>query len=139
MSDTPVTSPLFMDRDTLLGNSPGDDGRGRLHVKVDNKNTEPIPVQSQAVAQTPVLANIAVPVADTELAHTLQANLKKILIKARGSSKVQFCFTSGESGSKFVTIPAGCSYLEDNLNISSGTLYFQLNRAGDVVEILEWT
>lgn len=40
MSDTPVISPLLMDRDLPLGNTAGDDLRGRVHVKVSNKATE---------------------------------------------------------------------------------------------------
>lgn len=40
----PVNAALIMDRSPPLGNSEGDDGRGRLHVKVSNKATEPIPV-----------------------------------------------------------------------------------------------
>lgn len=53
-----LRSILLMDQDTpYLGNSPGNpetnypDGRGRLHVKIANKNSEPIPV-SVSVNQT---------------------------------------------------------------------------------------
>lgn len=41
---TNVISPLHVDRTPACGNSEGDDGRGRLHVKVNNKDSEPIPV-----------------------------------------------------------------------------------------------
>jgi hypothetical protein len=38
-------SPLLMDTDeNYLGNSPGVDGRGRLHTKISNRQTEPVPV-----------------------------------------------------------------------------------------------
>lgn len=41
-----VTSPLFMDNaDQNVGNSPGPDGRGRIHTKISNDPDEPIPVQ----------------------------------------------------------------------------------------------
>lgn len=43
-NNTPTHSSLVMDRSSEIGNSPGDDDRGRLHVKVSNKQTEPIPV-----------------------------------------------------------------------------------------------
>lgn len=39
-----VISPLVMDRDLSLGNSSGIDGRGRIHTKISNKSTEPVPV-----------------------------------------------------------------------------------------------
>ena len=44
MSDTPVLSPLLMDRDIPLGNSEDDIGKRALHVRVSNKNTEPLPI-----------------------------------------------------------------------------------------------
>ena len=31
--------------DQLLGNSPGDDNRGRLHTKIANTDSEPVPVK----------------------------------------------------------------------------------------------
>jgi hypothetical protein len=45
MSDPNFRAPLLIDQDfPYVGNSPGDDGRGRVHVKVSNKSTEAIPV-----------------------------------------------------------------------------------------------
>lgn len=44
-NDVNFRSPLLMDQDVqYLGNSPGDDGRGRLHVLIANKISEPLPV-----------------------------------------------------------------------------------------------
>lgn len=40
----PTISALTLDRSLPVGDSPCDDGRGRLHVRVCNKATEPIPV-----------------------------------------------------------------------------------------------
>ena len=39
-----VGAALIMDRSKAIGNSEGLDDRGRLHVKVSNKDSEPIPV-----------------------------------------------------------------------------------------------
>ena len=39
-----AVSNLHTDRDPPVGNSAGDDGRGRLHTKISNKIDEPIPV-----------------------------------------------------------------------------------------------
>jgi len=44
MSETPVRSALFMDRDESLGNSLDRWVRRALHVKVGNDNSEAIPV-----------------------------------------------------------------------------------------------
>lgn len=38
-------SDLHTDRDPPVGNSAGDDGRGRLHTKISNKDSEPVPVK----------------------------------------------------------------------------------------------
>lgn len=44
-TDPNFRSPILMDDDAqYLGNSPGADGRGRLHVKVANQTSEAIPV-----------------------------------------------------------------------------------------------
>src|SRR5690606_37588871 len=34
----------LVDKGKSIGNSPGDDNRGRMHVKISNKANEPIPV-----------------------------------------------------------------------------------------------
>jgi len=48
-------SPLWMDDDKQnLGNSPGDDGRGRLHTKISNTASEPIPVTGSIDVDVPV-------------------------------------------------------------------------------------
>lgn len=67
-----LRSPLFMDSDQqYLGNTPGADGKGRLHVKVANEPGEPIPISVTgslistegiqgviAVGTTPVIAKV---------------------------------------------------------------------------------
>lgn len=40
----PVVAATVMDRSKPLGNSEGDDDRGRLHVKISNKSSEPVSV-----------------------------------------------------------------------------------------------
>lgn len=44
-------SPLLIDNDSpYIGNSEGEDGRGRLHVKVSNANTETVPVADKVTS-----------------------------------------------------------------------------------------
>lgn len=43
-NETGVLAQLIMDRSYPIGNSKGDDERGRLHTKISNKADEPIPV-----------------------------------------------------------------------------------------------
>jgi len=89
-------------------------------------------------SSAPVVYNVSVPLAATEVSKTLSASTKRFTIRVRGNSSLQLSFISGQSGTTFITIPHGCSYTEDELNFS-GTLYFQTTKAAQVVEILEWT
>lgn len=91
------------------------------------------------VATTPVIYNLPAPVSGTEYSQALTIKTKQFLIRVRGNADLQLAFTSGESGIKFITIPRGASYKESSLDLSSVTLYFQVNKASQVVEILEWS
>lgn len=51
-NDTPGNSSLTLDRSSPVGNSAGADDRGRLHTKVANKSTEPIPITTSYFATT---------------------------------------------------------------------------------------
>lgn len=87
---------------------------------------------------TPLIYNVTVPLASTEVSQTLSAGVKRFAIRVRGKSKLQLGFNLGDSSTNYITIPAGCTYCEDELNFS-GTLYFQTSSASQVVEIIEWT
>lgn len=43
-NDIPGNSSLTIDRSSPVGNSAGNDDRGRMHVKIANKETEPLPI-----------------------------------------------------------------------------------------------
>jgi len=93
---------------------------------------------SSSNATVPTITNYSVPTANTEVSHILQTNLKKITIRSRNSAKMQFAFVATESSTKYITVLPGVTYTEENLNLSGLTLYFQLNSAPGIVEILEW-
>lgn len=82
--------------------------------------------------------NVSAALASTEYSQALSPNTKQFLIRVRGSGKLQLAFTSGQSGVNYITIPAGSTYTQSEINFS-GTLYFQTNKAAQVIEILEWT
>lgn len=88
--------------------------------------------------ETPKIYNVSVPLANTEVSQALSVDTKKFMIRARGSTKMKLAFISGQSGTNYITIPAGCTFSEDSINFN-GTLYFQCNDASQTVEILEWT
>ncbi len=93
------------------------------------------------IATSPTITNLVLSVTPaTPASHAFVVNLKQVMVKARQSNhELQFSFTTGESGTKFVTIEAGTNYFEQNLNLSSTTLFIQSNKASTIVEILEWS
>ena len=129
-----------------LGNNPnfrgafknnGDDTRS-LRSFVDNDSGNPVPVSLTPAIVSPTIYNVATTTADTEVSQVLSANTKQLLIQNRGRGRVQFSFTSGQSGTNYITIPPGASLTLTDLNISSGTLYLQSNKANQTIEVLEW-
>lgn len=87
--------------------------------------------------ELPTIYNVEVTSANTEFFQVLNDSTKRFTIKARESAKLQLAYSFGDSGTTFVTIPRGAVYSEDNMSFS-GTLYFQSDRAGVTVEIIEW-
>ncbi len=88
---------------------------------------------------SPRITNVAVSTANTEVAHTLVASLKQILIRSRDGHKIQLAFTSTESGTKFITIKPGAVFQQSGVEYAGGSLYIQTDQGPGVVEILEWS
>jgi len=88
-------------------------------------------------AGTPAIYNVSVLLANTEYSQALSSSTKKFLIRVRGQSQLKLAFTAGQSGTNYITIPAGTTLNCDDLSFT-GTLYFQSVKASQIVEILEW-
>src|SRR5258706_561978 len=88
-------------------------------------------------ATTPTIYNISVVLANTEYSQALNPSVKFFTIRTRGIARLQIAFDPGDSGTNYLTIPAGAALTQDSLNFS-GTLYLQANQPGQVVEVLEW-
>jgi len=95
--------------------------------------------QLEALPGTPAVYNVTMTNAATEYSQALPANTRKFLLKCRGVYAIQVCFTSGESGTKYVTVPANQTYSEDQINAATLTLYFQCATAAQVAEIIAWS
>lgn len=114
---------------------PDDSGEVVVGVKI----CDAVPVNVQVnVAQTPTIYNLSAPTAGTEYSQSLNANTRQILLRVRGNGRAQISFTSGESGTKYITIPSGASLSLTDLG-ASVTLYIQTDKNAQVIEILEWT
>ena len=89
---------------------------------------------------TPSITNILMTLANTELSHIFPINTKKISLRVRGNSKLQYSFTAGQSGTQFITIYPGNEENISDVNLTSSlTIYFQPSKAGDTLEIVSWS
>ena len=89
-------------------------------------------------ATTPTIYNVTNTVASTEYSQALPTGTRKFTIKPRGGA-LKFCFTASGSGSLYINLDDGQGFSEDNLKLTSKTLYFQSPTAGSITEIIAWT
>lgn len=89
-------------------------------------------------ATTATVYNVSAAIANTEYSQALSNGTKQYSIRVRGMAKLQYTFTVGESGTKFLTVPQGCTHSVDMLTLTGKTIYFQVDKNTQVVEILEW-
>ena len=85
-----------------------------------------------------VITNLSLPLANNEYSHYLQSDLKILQFKLRGKSDLNFCFASGESNTKYITLPKDCTYEIFGLDFTGKTLYIQTPIAGQILEIIEY-
>lgn len=92
-----------------------------------------------SAADTPVIANIEMPLANTEYSYALPNGTKQFAMKLRGTGKLQFAFEAGQSNINYIFLAAGKSYSTKDVKIGSGlTLYFQSPKNNQVLEIISW-
>lgn len=116
----------------------GFDGAAIHQIKTDAAGDLQVDVKTFG-ATTPVVYNVIMTTAATEYSQALPANTRKFLVKCRGAYDIKVCFTSGQSGTTYVTAPSGMAYWEDLIQPSSITLYFQCATAAQVAEIVAWS
>ena len=87
--------------------------------------------------------NVVLTVVDTEYSQALPANCKGIEFVSRGGYPVRYAFTTGKVAgltSPYFTLKSNCSYENPaTLNLSSKTIYFASDNAGDVIELIVWS
>lgn len=88
----------------------------------------------------PVTVQVAMPVAGTEYSYTLPVDTKQYLLKMQGEGQLQLAEVATQSGTIYLTVPRLCFLSESDLSLSvARTLYFQSDRATQVLEIRYWT
>jgi len=80
------------------------------------------------------ITNLSVTTGETS--HALTANLRQLIIKDRGSTKLQVAFVATETATKYITIWKGTTLTLDELDLSGKTLYLKAS-ASTIVEIIE--
>lgn len=93
---------------------------------------------SLALPESPEIFNVSIPLANTEVEQALGSNIQGFTVRCRGEAEMKLAFTTGESGTKFITIPKGCSFSESDINFS-GSVFLQTNKPGQTVEVLAWS
>ena len=95
-------------------------------------------VLTAGTVTTVEIFNISLGPANTEQSQLLSAGLVTgYMIKTRGQSELKLSHTSGESGTKYITIPR-FSIFTDEKPYTGLTLYFQSPQTSDTVEIWAW-
>lgn len=91
----------------------------------------------ELLAKNPLVENLAMPLANTEYSYAAASNLKRITIKSRNHSVLKVAYTSGESGTIYITLAPGSVYEEINID-GTFTLYVQASKPNEVLEIVTW-
>ncbi len=82
------------------------------------------------------ITNVDLTTANTEYSHILQTDVSQIRIRCREYATLKVAFVSGETSTKFWTIPSGTCDTIDGLTFN-GTLYLQSNKSSVTVEVME--
>jgi len=89
----------------------------------------------------PIITNLSLPLINTEVSHTLQDGIAQFMIRNRDKVSTKVAFTSGESGTKYITLEAGAVLTLPDVNFTYGvtsfkTIYLQSGIVS-TIEILE--
>lgn len=130
-----ITTPIAVEIDAADGDNIAvhDSDGDELEINTDGS----INVQF-TLPGTPVIANIAVPAANTEQSYALPANTKRYMLRARGNARIQLAYVALQSGTNFMTVAPGNVYEIDNVS-TSVTIYFQLNKSSETLEVESWS
>lgn len=85
---------------------------------------------------TETVANVELTLADTEYSYTLPANTGSYMVKTKSGHDFKYSPVAGQSGITYLTLPV---YEKNGVEpITTRIIYFQSNRAGEVMEISSW-
>lgn len=111
------------------------DSGNKLKVEADGS----INVNSGA-SKTPTIQTFLIS-SLTEQSIILPVSTKRFLLKVRNyEASMQVAFDAGETSVDYLTVPRGCSYSEEGLNLTTlyRTIYFKTNKINVTVECVSW-
>ena len=88
---------------------------------------------------TPIVQNVSLPIASTEVTHVLPTNTRRYMLHNRGPGTIKLAFTALASGTTFFTIHRWAFVTNGLIGSGTITLYLQSPVAGTVAEIESWT
>jgi hypothetical protein len=96
-------------------------------------------IKESSSVSVPVITNINIPLMATEQSFTFPSTTKRYSLKIRGSAQLKISYVASTSGTNYVTIPSGCEYIEEDIVLTANLpIYFQCNKAGQILEIIAW-
>lgn len=132
--EKPVGASLIMDRSYPVGNSKGDDGRGRFHVKIANKTTEPVPVVFSDMGTPLFISNADVTDPGVEkslITYTVPLNEKLLLQQISVSCRIESVFKITINGQIIGTLRTGAARPNDRFSYTPS--YWVLSN--EIVEV----
>lgn len=95
---------------------------------------------SGLTATTPIVANVSIPIANTEVSYALPSSTKFFKIQNRSNGLMKLAYSVGTSGTTYWTLFPGQQYCENNIASSASlTLYFQSPQAAQLLEVISWS
>lgn len=124
---------LIIDEGFNVGNSKGDDDRGRLHVKISNKNNESIPVTAVLKSSKPKTFRVnASLVGDYEI--DLPDNTVFYLIRNTSGKSIRFADTQSNLSTNYNEIPKGAFLKVENI-LTSESVWVRTLSDNEVIEV----
>lgn len=88
----------------------------------------------------PTIVNSTITLADTEYSYVIPSGAREFSLRVRNDSILKIAYTSGQSGTNYVTVYPGMTYRRDKLRRSSSlTIYYRSSKSGEVLELEYWT
>jgi hypothetical protein len=86
------------------------------------------------------ITNIPVPLANTEMSHTLVAKSDRFAIKVRdGEASTRLAFVAGQTATNYTKINRGVVFDCGSMDLTAPfTIYFSTDKPGVVIEVINW-